>query len=475
MAERLENLSYEMGLISILLNSNEERIIDVANQLKYDDFSDNNILCQGLFEIIKNLVLIGREINPINILAEAEKHSKIYNALGGEENALENINLLKEANVDPDEWQVYVDEIKKYSIGRKNIKNCERLKERYLNEIHKMTLEEVQNEPQKLFLDTVISKKEEGSHIGYGIEKYLQFKPEDIGKYSGILSRFPSVNKATLSYQKKLVYVISGYTNEGKSIFLENEADFISIECGIPGLYIDTEMILESQVQPRFLSIRTGIDPDEIKIGLHLKDQWKKEKIEHAIYKIKDSPLYFVSLNDFDLETIERIVRYYILRYGIQILYFDYIKLPTIDKKDGLNETQKIGNLMDFLKNKTAKGMDLVLLSACQTDEHERTRPADSARIKRFADVLANWRKKPYEQLKREGFKLGRYELEFQKTRETKKPILNFDFNGASSEIVEMDNTHAFEVENNQQLSLFMCENNQTEGQQKTNKKKVNF
>lgn len=437
----LTNTTYENGLISILLNSDIDTIIEVASVLTVEDFSSQNILAAGLYAIIKKLINDDREINPVNIVAEAEKISKILNALGGKEKAFETIEILKDVYIDIRDWKVYVEEIKKYSLARKILKENKNLEQKILNEIDTMTLDEVINEPQKLLVDIITEKKDEGIHISEGIESYLEASEEEVGTYPGFLSRWNSLTKTILSHQKKMLEVYYAPTHEGKSFLLLNEADYLGNELFIPTLYIDTEM-LEEQQQPRLLSIRTGIPYVDIKLKTFLREMGAREKIKKAIEEIKNGKLYWVSLADFDHETIERIVRYHIVKYGIEVLIFDYIKIPEV--KGGLNETQQIGNLCNFLKNSIAKKMDLCVIAATQADENDRTRVADSQRVKRFADILACWRKKTFDERKKEGFQNGNYFLDFTdgKNRENPlKPKLNFDFNGKSSEIIEMDNS----------------------------------
>lgn len=462
--EELVNTTYENGLISILLNSDIDRIVEIASQIDNDDFSERS-LAQGLYMIIKKLVSEGREINLINIIAEAEKHNKIINALGGSEDALENLKLIQSANIDPDEFQTYADEVKKYSLMRQTIKKTEKLKQKFYNEGNELTLTQVINEPQKLFVDVLVKKKEEGIHIAKGIDQYIEATEDEIGIIPGFPSRWDSLTKTILAHQKKALEVYYAPTHEGKSLFLLNEGDYLGNELLVPTLYIDSEM-LEEQQQPRLLSIRTGLQYEDIKLKTALRIQENKERLQKEAEKIKNGKLYWVSLQDYNEENIERIVRYYIVKYGIEVLIFDYIKISTVKGK--LNETQQIGNLCDFLKNGIAKKLNLNVIAATQADEHDRTRVADSQRVKRYADILANWRKKDYEQIQREQGKLGRYVLEFTKNRESiSKPALNFDFNGNSSEIIEIADSCA-----SKQQSLFLEENSQTKTSIKSKQKK---
>lgn len=291
-----------------------------------------------------------------------------------------------------------------------------------------------------MFLDLFINEKEEGCHMADGIDKYLEILPEDRGKLLGIPSKFPSVNRMTLGYQSGLLSVYHAPTYEGKSILLLNEANHIGVDLNIPTLLIDTEM-LKKQQQPRLLSIRTGIPPSQIKTGKYLSTKQLTDKVKQEIEKIKQGNLFFVSVDDFNEEELERIVRYYIVKHKVQIVFFDYIKIPIVKGKDGLNETQKIGNLVNFLKNGIAKRFDIAVVAACQSDEWERNRPADSQRIKRFVDTLANWRKKSREQLVKENCSNGLYEMEWQKDRESEEgsKVFCFDFIGKSAKIIEVE------------------------------------
>lgn len=454
----LFNATYENGLISILLNSNTDTIIEIASNLSINDFYHKNILGGGLFAIIKKLTVDGREINPVNIIAEAEKSRSILTALGGEENAFETIEILKNAQIDTSDYQVYINEIKKYSLARNIIKQTKNIETKLLNEVDTLSLEEVANEPQKLLMEISIQSKEEGIHIAKGIDDYLEAEEGEIGSYPGNPSRWNCLTETILSHQKKTLEVYYAPTHEGKSFFLLNEGDFLGNELLIPTLYIDTEMV-EEQQQPRLLSIRTGIPYEDIKLKKALRDLGRKDKLKMEVEKIKNGKLYWVSLADFDHETIERIVRYYIVKFGIEELIFDYIKVPQV--KGGLNETQQIGNLCDFLKNGIAKRMNLNVIAATQADEHDRTRVADSQRVKRYADILACWRKKTYDERQRDGCENGRYYLDFTngKNRENfKLPKLNFDFNGDSSEIIEMDNSHVLGTAKSVEQPVFFQE-----------------
>ena len=442
--EKLGNVAYESALISLLLVADTDKIIEVSTTLKESEFSSK--LHGGLWGIIKLLTNQNRDITVLNILSEVKKYPKLLSAFGGEEKTIDTVDALMNDNNTSDDVQFYIDEIKKYAIGRKLVDESDKLKYSIYNDIDNMTLSDVVSLPQRLNVEVTNTLDTCGIQIAYGMDAYLKKDTDDIGRLLGIPSKYDFINKATLGYRKGQLYVYSGYTNEGKSLLLLNEAQNLSLNEGIAVLYIDTEMSAEEQ-QPRLLSMRTGIRTDEIELGIFLRNARKRQLIESEIQAIKNSKLYLASVDDFDIDVLGQIIRYHIVRHKIQVVVFDYIKLPTVTKTGGLNETQQLGNLTDFLKNRVAKKHDLVVISACQTDEHERNRVADSARIKRFSSFLANWRKKPYSQRKKEGFDLGTHELEIQKNRNGPKDIIGyFGFNGDSTEIIEVKGDHSTEL-----------------------------
>jgi replicative DNA helicase len=275
----------------------------------------------------------------------------------------------------------------------------------------------------------------------------------------GLPSRWDIMNKITLGYQTKLCYIITAPSSKGKSLVLLNEAAWLSSPAvGAKVLYIDSEMDRERQQQPRLLSVCCGhhslllpenqeyyqMSPRYIKLKYYAQAGNEKQKqfIHQQIDFIKRCNLFWESVEFFDEDVLGRIIKSYIVRYGVEVVVIDYIKMSRM-KADGLNETQKLGNLVDFMKNTVAKKWNTVVLSAAQTDQKDTTRPADSARIFRYSDFLANWQ--PVDFGKEE---IGQYTLTVQKNREKDNEgeiPLNFSFVGRSSAIIEGDNEKLYQ------------------------------
>lgn len=444
---------YEMGIVSILLNGDIETVIDVRNQLSVKDFGDKIAAC--LTGIIFNLVGNNRDLNTANIAAEIIKYKEITNKLGGTNELYSSIDAFRNSDINPHEYQVYVDEVKKYSLLRKMYTQANELQNVISTNADNLTFEQTVVLPDKLFVDVSATKQTIGHPLGKGIEKFRQIDPSQRGKVEGIPSRFDTINNILLAYEFGETYTFTGLPGDGKSILLENESDHMGNTLGISSLHVDTELT-QDQIQVRFLSMRSGLSPREIKLGLCLDDTSKLQRLNKAIEEIQNGKISLISLDDFNESVLKKIVQTYIVKEKIKAFIFDYIKIPTMSV-NGLNETQMLGNLMNVIKNQIAKKFGLVCLTACQaSDPIERHtkdgkvirgkwRESDTSRIKKLTDVMAAWYPKSEDEKAEDGLGKGTHCLEFLKLRDgesNEKPKVYFEFNRPSSELIEADNSH---------------------------------
>lgn len=440
----LVNQGYESGLISILLNADLDIIIEVRSQLSIKDFyNPQNNISACMYGIIGDLVSENRELNNANIGAELLKYDSIVKQIGGIGEIPNILRSFRDYDVNVNEYQYYIDGVKKYSAARQIVDKSQEVIKVVNddNKMNKMSYDDVINLPEKLFIEISNSRRIDGENIAEGIDEFEDIAEEDIGKLVGIASKHISINKVLLGYENGLMYLYSGLTGTGKSMFLLNEANHIGIDLQIPTLYIDTEMT-KKQVQTRLLSMRSGLTQREIKTGKFKRDPQKIQRYRKAAAEIKAGKLIRVGVDDFDADYLMRTVRYFIHKENIQCVVFDYIKIPQITS-NGLNQTQMLGNLSDLLKNKIAKKLNVPLITACQAKD-EFTE-ADSKYMRKLADVVGFWNKRDEESQKKMGLQCGDYYLQFHKYRDndsSELPYINFQFNGRSSEILEADNSH---------------------------------
>lgn len=433
---------YESGIISILLNAKDSEILEIMSQLKKEDFNRDDIF-RYIYTIICHLVANNMDLNVANLAAEIKKYKGLVSRMGGEARVHPVIEDLRDVACNPKDYQVYIDNIKKYRLVREiqyqgvELANILHDDEKIAN----MSLNEVAALPEKLFVEVSNSQKVEGFHASQDIRRFRDINEEDVGKVKGILSRFDSINKILLGYEPGLMYVYSGLSGKGKSLFLENEADHIGIVQNIPTLVIDTELT-KNQFQIRLLSIRGKLRQREIKLGLFKRDPEKLKRLDNAIEEIENGSLYFSSVEDFSISSLQNLIRAFVIKHQIRVVIFDYIKLPN-DIKGDVQNTYIIRDLVDTLKNKVAKKYNIPIITACQAKDE--LSEAESSFIRKLGDMVGFWNPKTQKQIEEDGLHKGTHYLQFHKFRDGEESILPrvyFEFQKGSSEIVEADNSH---------------------------------
>jgi replicative DNA helicase len=106
-------------------------------------------------------------------------------------------------------------------------------------------------------------------------------------------------DKVTQGYKGNELTVWCGLSKTGKSAVLINHARKLSVEDGIPGLYIDTEMTDREQ-EDRLLASISSVPYEEIVNGMFARDTDyglganKIAKLKEALQKVKQAKLYHI-------------------------------------------------------------------------------------------------------------------------------------------------------------------------------------
>lgn len=163
----------------------------------------------------------------------------------------------------------------------------------------------------------------------------------------GIPSGFDEVDRAIQGFQPGRLYVVGARKKTGKSMILLNWAKYISVDLGIPILWISTEHTIDDEYS-RLLSHTSGVYEMAINNGTFSKVELHMQKVADANEKLSKSPFHFVSMPFFSLDKIKRLTRKMVRVHGVQIVFFDFIKTPEGDNH--LKEWQELGNFTYGLK-----------------------------------------------------------------------------------------------------------------------------
>jgi replicative DNA helicase len=193
--------------------------------------------------------------------------------------------------------------------------------------------------------------------MGDKISERLQQRAEHPNELPGLEVGWRQFDRVTKGAKPGDFIVVCAESKTGKSVTLLNWAKFISIDCGLPILWIDTEQDEEEQ-ELRLLSILSQIPEDEIDMGLFMIDtaygnaKDKIERLQKAQKIMKDSKFFFTYMPDFTLEKVTALTRKFQLKHGIVALFFDYLKLNSTmgTSKSDLRSDEKLTFFASGLK-----------------------------------------------------------------------------------------------------------------------------
>lgn len=212
--------------------------------------------------------------------------------------------------------------------------------------------------------------EQEVRKIGDGIGDRLKqrlLNPTDV---IGLKTGWKAFDQASLGLVKGELTIVGARSKVGKSTVLLNWSEKIAIQDNIPILYVDTEMYTEEQ-EDKLLSMLSGVPHKEIRNGMFGKDtingraRDKIARVQKASALLKSSNFHHVYLPNFTPEKVSALARKYQIEHGIQLLIFDYIKLPSSNANLGDREYQALGYLTSSLKD-LAGILQIPIISAVQ-------------------------------------------------------------------------------------------------------------
>ena len=194
------------------------------------------------------------------------------------------------------------------------------------------------------------------------------------------------------------MYIFGGRRKAGKSVLLMEQAMFL-LRNDIPVLYIDSEMSDKLFIR-RMLANLTNIDVKRIKDGTYSEEE--SAKITNALAWLKSKKFWHIYRPEYDELKLYNTCRILHDRFGLEVLVYDYIKNNSDTSELNYN---KLGAMADFLKNKIAGSLNMVVISAVQLNRQNEV--ADSDKIERYVSFSAKWQVKNREMVESDGVECG--------------------------------------------------------------------
>ena len=163
------------------------------------------------------------------------------------------------------------------------------------------------------------------------------------------------------------LWVIAGRPGAGKSAVAVNSIYHDGLN-GVPSLLIEREM-RKQELMERLITIDTGIPNTNIRLGVLNQEQI--EKIYASLAKLKTLPIYLdTNYRASDTNYIESTVTKFHNKYGVKVVYLDYIQLLSEREE---NQTQEIGRMTRLFKL-MSNGLNICTILLSQLNRNVESR-----------------------------------------------------------------------------------------------------
>lgn len=361
----LNDSGCERSVLSAILNHGADLLIDIEEILDTKDFYWS--INRTIFSIIKYLV---HEKNLDKFDAPTiVSNAKIFNYNKFDENSKE-LDYLEALFANTPTYnnaksiaaQIYKLSLARQAIGCVN-NIAEDLKKISGSENIDTIISKIEN-PVFEFTGKLINKDKSLLLLHNNIEERLKILSEEPKSIAGLPTGFNNWDQCIGGgFRRGCVNVIGARAKVGKSNMCLNIAKNMA-ELGIPVLYLDTEMDIESQ-QNRLISLVTGVRLDNIETGKFSTIKEENEIVLSNIEKIKNLPISHVNIAGQSIDASLSLARRWLIKnVGVAsnglvnpcLIIFDYLKLMSAEGlKGNIQETQLLGFLITALHNFAVK------------------------------------------------------------------------------------------------------------------------
>ena len=214
------------------------------------------------------------------------------------------------------------------------------------------------------------------------------------GTVTGIPSGFIDLDYKLSGFQPSDFILIAARPSMGKTAFVLNVVDYVSVRKNLPCMVFSLEMSKEQLVN-RMLSMESNVDAQKLRTGTLTDADW--DAVVEGVGVIGNSKLIIDDTPGISITELRSKSRKMKLEYGLSLVIIDYLQLMSGSKKGGSdNRQQEISEISRSLKaiarELHAPVIALSQLSrACETRTDHRPMLSDlreSGAIEQDADVV---------------------------------------------------------------------------------------
>jgi len=218
----------------------------------------------------------------------------------------------------------------------------------------------------------------------------------------GVPSGFVDLDHETSGFQKSDLVIIAGRPGMGKSMFVQNIAQYVACECRIPVGLFSLEMSKE-QLLMRMLASEANVSFQNLRTGFLSEPDWPKLTI--AAGSLNEAPIFIDDTPGIGVMELRAIARRFKAEHDAGLIIIDYLQLMQGRGKVESRQ-QEISEISRSLKG-LAKEISVPLIACSQLSRQVENRPdkrpqlsdlRESGAIEQDADlVLFLYREEYYE------------------------------------------------------------------------------
>lgn len=254
---------------------------------------------------------------------------------------------------------------------------------------------------------------------------------------TGVPFYLPNLDRYTGGAQKSDLIIWAARPSMGKSALMLDCARK-QAKNGVSVGIFSIEMSAHSLIM-RFFAQETKTDLERVSKGALRGGEW--QVVDETALKMMEYPIIIEDLGGIGVAIMQSKARAWAIKYGIEILYVDYLQLASDDSGNSNNREQEVANISRGLK-KIAKDLNIPVVALAQLNRSLESRAdkrpllsdlRESGGIEQDADVVMF--------LYRDGYYAKNddpsTELIIAKYRNGKIGTVHADFNGATQSFTD--------------------------------------
>lgn len=213
------------------------------------------------------------------------------------------------------------------------------------------------------------------------------------GTVTGIPTGFIDLDYKTSGMQPSDLVLLAARPSMGKTAFVLNLVDYVTVRKGLPCMVFSLEMSKEQLVN-RMLAMESNVDTQKLRTGSLTDADW--DAVVEGIGVIGGSKLIIDDTPGISITELRSKCRKMKLEFGLSMIIIDYLQLMSGSGRSGDNRQQEISEISRSLKA-LAREMNAPVIAlsqlsrACESRQDHRPMLSDlreSGAIEQDADVV---------------------------------------------------------------------------------------